>query len=217
MDKVYTDLYSGRENFNRIRGNIAFELINLRLNAAMLADVVHETVLDLAKVYIIMTFDRDDLPAITLIKKEMFESWDIGMDELKELANENTERLLPSKILLLEGMFKRNSDIDIYICSNPRQFIGASVMVYKSRPVQNWAKNRHMNILLIPSSIHELLIVEAKDFIGIEKLRDVMEEFNENTNTRSEVLSSNIYRYMFKNRDIEMMASYKSMFRDYYV
>ncbi|MBR1875922.1 MAG: hypothetical protein IJ805_02305, partial [Lachnospiraceae bacterium] len=88
---------------------------------------------------------------------------------------------------------------------------------YESRPLQTFAKNKKMNLLIIPCSIHELLVVEAKDYIGIEKLRDVMREFNEKTNKRSEVLSSNIYRYMQKNRDIEMMASYESMFRTYSV
>ncbi len=217
MENIRTDFYSGRENFKRIRDYITFELINYKLNAAMLLNAVFEPVLDLAKVYIIMTFDREDLPAVTLIEKDMFESWGISRDELRVIAQKNADRLMEPRIHILKGTFKRNADIDIYICSNPRQFLGASVMVYKSRPIQTWAVNKHMNVLIIPSSIHELLLVEAKDFIGIEKLRDVMKEFNESTNKRSEVLSSNIYRYMTKNNDIEMMTSFNSMFRDYYV
>ena len=209
--------YAGIENFKRIRSNIAFELINNKLNAASLTDCVYEKVYDLAIVYIILTFDRDDLPAITRIDKDTFASWKLPMDDLKSIAFHNTEKLLPSRIELLKGVFKRNSDIDIYICSNPRQFLGASVMLYKSRPLQTFSHNKRMNLLIIPSSIHELLLVEAKDYIGIGKLRDVMREFNEKTNKRSEVLSSNIYRYMQKNSDIEMMASYESMFRNYLV
>ncbi|MBO6111970.1 MAG: hypothetical protein J6P45_02830 [Lachnospiraceae bacterium] len=211
------DFYAGIENFNRIRSNIIFELVNLKLNAASLADCVYDEVYDLAKVYIILTFDKDDLPAVTRISKAVLSSWQIEMSDLRAVASLNTERLLPSRIELLSGMFKRNSDIDIYICSNPRQYLGASVMLYESRPLQTFAKNKKMNLLIIPCSIHELLVVEAKDYIGIEKLRDVMREFNEKTNKRSEVLSSNIYRYMQKNRDIEMMASYESMFRTYSV
>ncbi len=210
------NIYTGNENFKRIKDNIVFELINFKNNAAALAGCVYEPVFDLVKVYIILTFDKGKLPAVTRIDEKMLSSWSITKEELKHLADINSERLMPSRIELLKGLFRRNADLDIYICSNPMQYLGSSVMIYKSRPVQGFAHKKKMNVLIIPSSIHELLLVEAKDYIGIDRLRDVMREFNEKTNKHSEVLSSNIYRYMQKNRDIEMMASYETMFRDYY-
>ena len=211
------EIYSGKTNFNRIRNNIVFELLNLKNSSAILPNCVHDTVLDLAKVYIILSFDKKDLPTITPIDPETFKTWGIGMATLRDIADENVERLLPARIELLRGFFKRNADIDIYIASNPRQYTGASVMCYKSHPIQTFARNKKLNVLIIPCSIHELLIVEAKDFIGIEKLRDIMREFNENTNKRQEVLSYAIYRYMLKNKAIELMGSFDSMFRTYLI
>ncbi|MBQ4482499.1 MAG: hypothetical protein II966_04610 [Lachnospiraceae bacterium] len=210
------NIYTGEENFKRIKDNIVFELISFKNNASALGSSIYEPVFDLAKVYIILTFDKGKLPAVTMIDEKMLSSWGITREELKRLADINSERLMPRRIELLKGLFRRNADLDIYICSNPMQYLGAGVMVYRSRPIQDFARKKKMNVLIIPSSIHELLLVEAKDYIGIDRLKDVMQEFNEKTNKHSEVLSSNIYRYMLKNKDIEMMASYKTMFRDYY-
>ena len=131
--------------------------------------------------------------------------WGISRDTLLKTALENDARDFPAIIDTLTNRIitlyngepggERQEKGLIYVLTNTKMFLGASCILYPGIP-DKIAKRLEGSYYVIPSSIHELLLIPESEMIDTGEMRSIVREINASeVLVRSEVLSDNIYYY----------------------
>ncbi|MBQ4483060.1 MAG: hypothetical protein II966_07500 [Lachnospiraceae bacterium] len=216
--RVYSSTRKGPEfetekfsDFEWVRERIFFKLVNARQNALMLQNVPSGGFLDLAMVYAVyMGTYRDSFSSVT-IRNEHLDMWGVNEEEVKELAVKNTPVLLPSNICsmkeMLDGMGVKadglTDEIPMYILSNRDRVNGAASMAYEG-VVGRFARDLGSDLYILPSSIHELIIVPAGEEMDPRRLVQMIREVNDTQVSREEVLSYSLYQYSREREALEI-------------
>ncbi|MBQ9611789.1 MAG: hypothetical protein IJV14_04280 [Lachnospiraceae bacterium] len=133
------------------------------------------------------------------------ELWGVSKESLFKTAMENDARDFPAvidtlanRLMLLNGEEPgeiRQEKGLIYVLTNTKMFLGASCILYPGIP-DKIAKRLEGSYYVIPSSIHEMLLIPESEMIDTGEMRSIVREINASeVLVRSEVLSDNIYYY----------------------
>lgn len=205
------------EDFESLKKKILVKLINKEQNKELLEEVPYVEFLDLAAVFYVMISNEKIGNGTVLLKDKNLEAFGIDIDELFEIAKENNKRILGSYIegiedILLKMMKMRNEEIPadlektinenkemgnilpLYVMSNKYNVLGAACLLDNER-LKEFSDEMDSDFYIIPSSIHEIILVP--DFAGEEpdSLRDMVKEVNMTQVPVQEVLSDRLYKY----------------------
>ena len=202
-------------DFAKVQNRICYKLINAEKNEVLLADVPHVLVEDLAVIFfILVSSDAEGTGTIT-IKNNMLELWDVNTDTLYELALANTQRLFRGSVqsmanvmmdILSKQMDEESAEefydmmvdaddvIPMYVCTNSMKLNGAGVIFYNGL-LQEFAARVGSDVFILPSSIHETLLIPANADMDVEYLRDMVRTVNRTEVAPDEILSDSVYRY----------------------
>ena len=149
--------------------------------------------------------------------------WKITEEELFKIARQNMERQFPVcvhtlKNVLLEGILEHGEEIDeedvflikemakdapaLYVMTNRSQTFGASCMLYDSA-LEDFAKSQGCNVVILPSSIHEVLLLKHEKGMDFKDMREMVMEINRNEVPEEDVLSDSEYLYDWKKKEIQ--------------
>ncbi len=193
--------YKYPREYEEVRGRIVFRLINRNANREFLKDVPYVPYLDLAIVFYVLVEVNIYGMASMPVENGHMENWRITLKELYDHAKENTPRLLPAdfqtvQAALEEMMYKRESEKKdfMYVLSNRIRSFGAAAMLYKEQ-LANIGRLLRGNYYVIPSSVHEVLIIAESEVPCKELLDDMIQEINEEYIEQEEILSGHAYYY----------------------
>jgi hypothetical protein len=207
-------------DFNQVKSMIAYRLINYQANKQLLCDIPHLAYLDLAVVFYLLIDDAEFGEATALIHNEHLTMWDIDTATLYEIATKNTPVLLPFEFtsmnqlithLLLEELKQNELEEDLdqihnlletlsseeeqmYVLSNHKKYYGASVLLYPN-VLEEIATKLQNDFFILPSSIHETIIVPFTDQLEKETLQEMVKEINKTEVDEVDRLSDNVYIY----------------------
>ena len=199
--------------WDNVKDKICFKLVNAQRNERMLADVPHETCGELALTFF-YPFENEEIgKGSIMIRNEHCERWGVTSDELIEAAVENTPRLYlpecqPMESVLGEMLGQGKQDYpelpekpleagspsSMMILTNSDRTFGASVIMYKDY-LQRVAEAAQCDLYVIPSSVHECLIMPKTGEEDPERLAKIIGEVNDNNVDPQDVLSGNLYAY----------------------
>ena len=95
-------------NPSRLRPYVVFRLIQQKQNRELLEDLPHIPFLDLAIVfYLLLPCGDHAMTGSALIRHEHLRSWHMTVQDLADLARENTPRLLKQELLPMEEMLRQ--------------------------------------------------------------------------------------------------------------
>ena len=214
--KVHTDFdVSAVTDFAKVQNRICYKLINAEKNEELLADAPHMMLEDLAvSFYILVSQDSDGTGTIT-IRNNMLSFWNIDTDTLYELALTNTQKIFRGSVQSMASvmteilshkldeesaqefydmMVGEDDMIPMYVCTNTIKLNGAGVILYQGL-LQEFADRVGSDFYILPSSIHETLLIPANGDMDIEYLRDMVRTVNRTEVAEDEVLSDSVYRY----------------------
>lgn len=188
--------------FERIEDSIIYRLINEDANKELLTNIPYIPYLDLAIVFYVMLELNDQGSACMLIRKEHMEMWGIDKGVLFEKAKENTWRILPSEFHTMRAIMKEfNCESELmgmdilYVLTNQIRSFGAAVILYEGC-LEMIAEFLDDNYYVLPSSVHEVIIVPEKDAPqGRGGLSEMVDEINRTQVEAEEILSDVAYYY----------------------
>lgn len=220
MEDIYSDILSTyQENlpkedfdislfkdFDKAKERILLKLVNQERNSELLEEVPHIIFHDLAIIFVCAICDFLDEYATILIHNQHLEMWGISLDELYEIGMENTPKLLPYSFDSMENVLKHLSDgtlpfvtdIAMSVLTNQLKIHGATSIIYPGL-LKRLANDLDDDIIIIPSSIHEVLIIPYQSTISKYSLlnfRDMIVQVNEEQLPDEEVLSDHAYLYL---------------------
>ena len=188
----------------RVQSKLGYKLINAEKNEELLSTLPHTLFHDLAVVYYIL-FEVDNHGSATIpITHDFLELWKINISQLHKLAIESAPILLPAsflpmRVVVAELMgFECEEDIleddFLFVLTNPLRNYGASCLLYPGI-LEQIACQLGENFYVLPSSVHEVILVPACPEFSVEYFRNMVREINETQVDATEVLSDNIYFY----------------------
>lgn len=159
-------------------------------------DIVKKEYLGL-ELYVRCDADKGSLK----INKNILEK--VGLDEelLFAKAIENTEKSF--KCTTLGDLLGFDDAFDMSVISLSDDFFGASALYYPHLFKQYCDKNDIDECYIIPSSIHELLVVSS-DKGSAKDIRNMIKEVNDSQVSPEIRLSYNLYKYSVKDNVVEV-------------
>lgn len=204
-------------DYHQVRDRVMYKLLNYEQNKQLLEEVPYRKFLDLAVVFYVEV-NHDDLGyGSVLIHNSHMDVWNITEKELYEAAMENTPKHLKYRLTSMDGIieeifcntvhqdFLEEEDAeknDMYVLTNCNMMFGAACMLYEGL-IRKISDKLNCNLYILPSSIHELIIIPKDGFSDSKKeLCDLVRYVNENQVERVDRLSNCVYEYIREKDEI---------------
>lgn len=201
-----TELVQNVQSLDAVHEKIAFRLISRKQNKALLSDVPWIPYLDLAVIFFLHLGTREDMQITSIIHDQQAQLWDLSPEDLYELAKVNTPRLYPCSFERLERMIlgwdKDESPFvpcnpdwpTIFILSNRAGVHGASCILYENA-IKDFADRMKSDLIILPSSIHEVLLLTDDHTHPYEAYRSIVQHVNAEEISPEDILSDELYLY----------------------
>lgn len=194
-----------------ILGMVQYRLINFKRNEKRLEALPHNRLLDLAAVYEVVLKEEESGTAGMLADYRFLNHYSISRDEIDAAAKRNTDKkgfcvydlaavLAKTKEEETFQEFREGSG-RIWVISNQEGIHGASVMLYEEY-FDRLAQEAGSDLYILPSSIHEVLAVEAGG-LNPEELKAMVKTVNDTAVPEDEVLSETVYRFRRRTHQLE--------------
>lgn len=193
------------------RGKIHAELVYYEWNKDALENVPYQRFLNFAVVYRMEVPMLEECEAGMRVNYHLMEMWGITKEQLHKTAMENLENetyqiRLISKVLgeLMGTVSEMPEDTTgEYVLSNARCRYGAVGMLRKDI-LQGFSERIGGNFYILPSSVHELILVPEIFPICTKYLKAMVREVNEGTVIREEWLSEDVYYYDCEKHEVKI-------------
>ena len=216
--------------------HIAFRLISKKANKTLLTEVPWLPFLDLAIVFFIHLSSDGGGQAGALIRNSQAELLGLTSDELWKIAISNTPLLFPSVQNRLDDLLgiqsgpasvpkdstaitedspsasetKKEEESQllpqVMVLSNTAGIYGASCLLYDGI-LDPLCQRMDSDLLVLPSSIHEVLILPALSDIDCIGLKKIIRQINREELSREDFLSDELYFYSRKKRKLKIWTS----------
>lgn len=100
-----------------------------------------------------------------------------------------------TKRIVLE--MEKEAEYELFILTNEVGVFGASVFLYKNL-IRNFAKNCEADIFILPSSVHETLLIPKRGILKKSDLEQMVCDINRTQVALEDLLSNNVYIYQRK-------------------
>ena len=198
--------------FENIRGRVIYRLVNYEKNKDILEDCPHIRLHDLAVTFRWVAHIDDVGVSTSLITNKQVKEWGVSVNDLVLAARQNTPRLFPAKIIDMEEMLAGMvsfilypSAIPMYILTNEQELNGASALLYGDI-LKDFANKKGSDMYILPSSIHEVIMVPADRIDDPKGLSSMVHEANTTVVSTGDVLSDSVYYYDRKKDQILVKA-----------
>ncbi len=199
--------------FEQCKNNIIYRLVSAERNKAILENMPYIPFLDMAITFHLVVSVTDYHIQSIRISSELQKSWNISIEQLYKLAKENTKRLFPAETGEIKQWVEKHIDpeyaaeqwkdidltnpekIDMIVISNESGINGASVLLYDG-VIDKIAEKYESDLYVLPSSIHEIIVVPAYDRSLHDVFTVMVKKINRNFVEKDEILSDRVYIYL---------------------
>ena len=211
-------------DFAAMKEKIVFQIVNTKENQEMISLCPHRDFMDLSIVYrVIVNVDEHGVSGF-LITHDIANVEDLTETLLYSLAKKNTKKIFPFKSERIEETMSRmmrrwgatDKDVEnsfagmddvpqkerVYVISNEYEFFGANALLYKD-VIKKVVKNIGTDCYILPSSVHDLVLLSTETFSESSKLISLVRETNSEHVRTSDRLSDSIYKFNIENGSIE--------------
>ena len=213
------DVKSYITDFDRAKENLVFRLIPG--DSPVLSDTPYKPFTDKMALVVNLqldSFSDDHGRACVMVSDALMNLYGISKDELFEIAQENSLKKEPIKIDTLNSMVAMMMDDPefeapanaptVLVVSNESGFHGAAVIGYPDTLDQIKEKVGG-DFYLIPSSVHEFLIMKDDGTINPNTLNSMVRDVNTNVLNPRDILADECFHYDSKNQLLETGLDYK--------
>lgn len=190
----------------KIKDRVTFSVIGAKNNISMLQDMPHRIKDDMAMVYRIIVNQENQEVGSVKISDQLAESLNLNEKDLYNMAMENTPKLFPAQFQSMYDVLKKMMpemaemmgpnifEDSMYVLSNEQNIDGASALFYPGVQEEIY-KHMGKEYYVLPSSIHETIIVPKNASMNATELKNMVMEINGKEVSPDEVLTDSVYEY----------------------
>ncbi|WP_051656463.1 DUF5688 family protein [Butyrivibrio sp. AE3004] len=206
------------QNYDVMKNKLVMEVVSAETNAELLETVPHKDIEDMAVIY---RFDVKDIVgegASVVVTNKMLDNYGVTPEQLHTDAVKNAPEIRPIVIQGMAEVLAKQMGVEdlemlglnippeqeqIFVASVPDNVHGAGVLAYEDF-MDKAAERAGGDFYILPSSIHELLIVPDNGMMDLKSLENMVREVNATTVDPSEKLTDNVYHYDSKDKIFEL-------------
>ena len=207
------DLYA-----DDIKERLFVEVYNAKKLEGKLKNVVHECREDLVLVYRLSGYDERLKRDCDSVTEEQMTRWGVDVETLKRDAWANTMAKRPP--IMIDMMDACHLDfsrkhlendnpapggisplLDMFIITNRMNNNGA-IYMFDDETMQRVAGKLGDNLIILPSSVHETLIIPKDAGMELRDLEQMVQEVNQTQVAPQERLSDHVYEYDAKEHEL---------------
>lgn len=211
-EKIMAELES-IENMNsweKVQNKVYPMLVSAKENEDLKGKYFYQEYLDFLVLYVIRVTEVG-IGSIK-ITKQMVKSWKVSEYEIHHQAVENLKtdgyRVRSLNSVVKENILGITEDIEeeieesepMYVLTNQIKYFGAAGIFLCAEMFQEIVGKQ--NFYILPSSVHELILVVDRGEYEMEALSAMVKEVNEGQLTADEILSDHAYYFDWKTRQI---------------
>lgn len=199
---------------DKVKNLIIPRIINIEKHDKYLSDKPHTLIEDFAVTYAVR-FESKSSCSDAVITDTLLQVWGIGAKELHEIAINNLSKKSPYFCSMLSYLTGNCDSINIdtlditdhpipfFILSNTSHMYGAA-MILNSKLMKS-ITDKLGEVYIIPSSVHEVLILPKFAVSDAMELQDTIKSVNGNDVAPEDVLSNHVYEYYDETGSIAMV------------
>ena len=206
-------------DFGKARDRVMLKLIHTKNNEQRLNQVPNIPYLDLSIVFYLY-MDEDSGSMMTAqIQNEHLALWGVDTQMLYRIALQNMQRVMPAQINSITQIIedlkcafgeepdedRGEEDAPFYVLTTSRGINGAACMLY-SGVLEKFAEQRGKDIIILPSSVHEVLLLEDTGDIDCKALTELVKCINATEVPMEDILSERVYEYNLEKKEIKVVA-----------
>ena len=223
LDQVPVVNVNALMNYEIMKEKLSVEVISAEANEELLSKVPHDRIEDLAVVYRFIMESNEDGRASILVNNDLIERMGVTHEQLRADALENSPVIRPVVIQSMNEVMKEmmgpeayemfgipdDTEEMMFIATVPDKNSGAGVLAYQDFMDQA-AEKIGGDFYVIPSSIHEILLVPDNGEVQAEGLKEMVQEVNATEVSPEEKLSDNVYHYDSKEHIFELAEKFEA-------
>lgn len=206
-------------DYSQMKEKLAMEVVSAESNKEMLESVPHKMLEDMAIVYRFVLNSDEDGRSSVLVTNKMLENYGITAEQLHADALEIAPQIKPVEIkgmseVLAELMGVEQAEMmgvgpvapedeQMYVATVPDKVHGAGVLAYEEF-MDKAAERAGGDFYILPSSIHEILIVPDNGEMDLKALEDMVKEVNATQVAPQDKLTDSVYHYDSKEKIFEL-------------
>jgi hypothetical protein len=192
-------------NWDFVKDKIVFELVGKERNEGLGDDYVTLNYLDFVIIYqILINSDGRGEPKIK-VSRDLFKYWNVTEGELFQAAMKNSSVLRKAEVKTMGNILEEfvegieiediDNDASMFILTNSRRNCGAGCLLYPN--VLEYIKGKVGNFVVLPSSIHETIIVpfDEPDARSIRDFKNMVTTINMTEVSEEEILTDSVYYF----------------------
>ena len=190
------------DSWEEAKDRIGLDLANTKWNEGLFTDIPHKEFLDLT-IYCRLVFAKDETGiASTVVKDSMLVRWGISEQEMWEAASSNLKKEA-YQFMNLQSLIEKSAEAadikerrnaDMCILTNPVMYYGAAGIL-RTDLLEKFAQLKETDLYVLPSSVHEVILLPALDCWDVDELRQMVKSVNAGSVDKMDWLSDEVYYY----------------------
>ncbi|MCC8028516.1 MAG: DUF5688 family protein [Lachnospiraceae bacterium] len=201
-------------DYSQVKGMLTVDVVGKELNGDMLEQIPHRDMEDLSVVYRIVVGEIPDMGrASVVVTNEMLNRYGVTPEQLHQDALENAARSKPAMIRGMQDVISEMMPVDMpmpgaepavpfLVATNSDMFHGAGVIAYPDF-MEQASKMVDGDFFILPSSVHEVLILKDGPGMDYKDLEEMVSEVNGTMVSQEDKLSDHVYHYDAKEKVFE--------------
>ena len=220
-------------DYDRVKKNLFMKLSAADKNADVLEHTPHITKEDLALTFHIMLDQGEKGTATTMITDKMMDAYGVDLEKLYQDALHNSPVIAPAQIenmgevlerMMLEDMKAAGAPAEVIqemekdlqetsrdnpmtVITNDRSTDGAAAIFYPG-VMDQVGERLNGDYFILPSSVHEILVVPDDGNISFRELTDMVKEVNRTQVAPEDRLTDQVYHYDTADRIFEKAETF---------
>lgn len=206
-------------NYDQMKNTLVVQVIPTDRNAEMLANIPHKNIEDMSLVYRMQIDQNENGTSSVLITNAMLENYGVTVDQLHQDAMDaaviNNPATFRSMQEVLSDLMGMPADLmppmdgpQMYVASVENSLNGAGVIAYPDF-MNQVAEQVGGDFFVLPSSVHEVLVVPDDGSIDRHDLESMVREVNASEVLPKDQLSDNVYHYDSQDQVFELAGKYE--------
>jgi hypothetical protein len=204
------------KDFEQVKNKISYKIVNTDKNKELLRHIPHIRFLDLSICFFYPYHHKTLGNGSILIYNNHVDMWQTNYKDLYALSKLNTPRIFRPEIKSMQEVIESYAPtslpemkemaaaVPMYVLSNQEHYFGAACMIYP-QVLQNISRNFDKNFYILPSSIHEVILLPASSGGNRQELKAMVRDVNRTALAPDEILSDSIYYYDEASTQLKMI------------
>ncbi len=216
---------SDLSNYDVMKEHLSMQVVSTARNTEMLENIPHKEIEDMSVVCRFIVANGNEGIGSILVTNNILNAMGVTPDQLFADAGKYAPDLRPSEIkdmvdILAEMMGVDVSELDsqfggaigapempMYVATTKDKMNGAGVIAYPGF-MEMAAEKVGGDFFLLPSSLHEVILVPDKGQMNFHELENMVKEVNATQVEPKDRLSDHVYHYDVKEKVFELAEKY---------